>query len=261
MAKRLSNKEFRLPEFAHYRRRMVQLRYKPEDMDAVLISCAGTDEFFCKARHMRVEDSYFTTDDIKLHRSQYRRVLLERIKDYIAQVEQDSANAQHADGEETHRQIGAQTAGAQDAEMEADIERDKVISELFARSKGREEGDNTQLEDYYQRSHSGTNRKPVELWEESVLLQMSDSDDLNRVLLKQDVERSVRKTGIEVTIASIKRIYWSPELMYYFRHRVRIAYNPEDLESVLVYCAATGKYICEAFDMHAGKPRYIAKDI
>lgn len=117
-------------------------------------------------------------------------------------------------------------------------------------------------EEYHRRTHTETGRKPAELWEETVRLRMPTSiSDLNLLLLKQDVERSVKNTGIHVPIAGVKRIYWSPVLMYFFQHRVSIAYNPEDAESVLVYCAATGKYICEAFDMHAEVPRYTVSDV
>lgn len=117
-------------------------------------------------------------------------------------------------------------------------------------------------EEYHQRVHSSTGRKPAELWEETVRLRMPDSeDDLNLLLLKNDVERSVKNTGIQVALQGINYIYWSPELMYHFRRRVRIAYNPEDFESVLVYCAATGKFICEAFNMRSENPKYTVRDL
>lgn len=117
-------------------------------------------------------------------------------------------------------------------------------------------------EDYHRRTHSETHRKPADLWEETVRLRMPENeDDLNLLMLKHDVEKTVKNTGVHVSIAGVKRIYWSPVLMYHFQKRVSIAYNPEDLESVLVYCAATGKYICEAFDMRAENPRYTARDV
>jgi putative transposase len=117
-------------------------------------------------------------------------------------------------------------------------------------------------EDYHQRVHSSTGRKPAELWEETVRLRMPESeDDLNLLLLKHDKERNVKNTGIHISIQGVNHIYWSPELMYHFRRRVRIAYNPEDFESVLVYCAATNKFICEAFNMRSENPRYTVQDL
>lgn len=116
--------------------------------------------------------------------------------------------------------------------------------------------------EYHCRTHSETGRKPAELWEETVHLRMPENeDDLNLLFLKEDVQRTVKNTGIRITMEGVKRIYWSPTLMYHFKERVRIAYNPEDTESILVYCAATGKYLCEAFDMHAEHPRYTARDV
>lgn len=117
-------------------------------------------------------------------------------------------------------------------------------------------------EDYHQRTHSETGRKPAELWEETVHLRMpEDYDDLSLLFLKDDVERSVKNTGIGFCMEGVKHTYWSPELMYHFGERVRISYNPEDLESVLVYCAATGRYICEAFDLRAEHPRFTVHDL
>ena len=117
-------------------------------------------------------------------------------------------------------------------------------------------------EEYHRRTHSETGRKPAELWEETVHMRMPEKeDDLNLLFLKEDVERSVKNTGIRITMDGVKRIYWSPTLMYHFGERVRIAYNPEDTDSILVYCAARGKYICEAFDMRAEQPRYTARDV
>lgn len=117
-------------------------------------------------------------------------------------------------------------------------------------------------EEYHRRIHSETNRKPAELWEEIVRLrQQENEDDLNLLLLKHDMERSVKNTGVHARINGFDSIFWLPVLMYHFRRRVRIAYNPEDFESVLVYCAASGKFICEAFDMRAENPRYTARDV
>lgn len=118
------------------------------------------------------------------------------------------------------------------------------------------------VEDYHQRVHSETNRKPAELWEETVRLGMPASEaDLDLLLLKDDIVRTVRNIGIDLTLGGIRRTFWSPDLLFHFRQRVRLAYNPEDLESVLVYCATTGEKICEAFDMRAETPRYTVEDI
>jgi hypothetical protein len=117
------------------------------------------------------------------------------------------------------------------------------------------------VEDYHQRVHSETGRKPAEFWVETARLRLPADDDLNLLILKEDKERTVKNTGLTFTYEGNKRIYWSPELSFHYGQRVRVAYNPEDLESVLLYCAATGKFICEAFDMKAEHPRYDVDDI
>lgn len=117
------------------------------------------------------------------------------------------------------------------------------------------------VEDYHQRVHSETGRKPAEFWVETARLRSPVDDDLNLLILKEDEERTIKNTGLTFTYERNKRIYWSPELSFHYGQRVRVAYNPEDLESVLLYCAATGKFICEAFDMKAENPRYGVDDI
>jgi putative transposase len=118
------------------------------------------------------------------------------------------------------------------------------------------------IEDYHQRVHSETRRKPEEFWEETLRLRMPESDDdLNLLLLKDDIERTVKNTGITLKHSGIKYTYWAPDLLYHFKRRVRLAYNPEDMESVLVYCAATRERICEAFDLRGDNPHYTIDDI
>lgn len=118
------------------------------------------------------------------------------------------------------------------------------------------------IEKYHQTIHSETNRKPAELWEETVHLRLPHSEEeLNLLLLKEDIERTVINIGIKLKYKEEKHVYWSPELIYYFGQKVRLAYNPEDMESVLVYCADTGKRLCEAFDMNSPNSPFTIDDI
>jgi putative transposase len=118
------------------------------------------------------------------------------------------------------------------------------------------------LNEYHQTKHSETGRKPAELWEETVRLRMPESeDDLSLFLLKDDKGRTVKNVGILLTYDGRKHVYWCPELVFYSKQKVRLAYNPEDMESVLVYCADTGKRLCEAFDMRSENSRYTINDV
>ncbi|HEX8000856.1 MAG TPA: Mu transposase C-terminal domain-containing protein [Pyrinomonadaceae bacterium] len=122
------------------------------------------------------------------------------------------------------------------------------------------------IEDYHQREHSETGRKPIELWEETVRLRPPENeDDLYLFLLKSDVERTVQNIGIRFKHPYSKRkkgnCYWVPELAYHVKRRVRLRYNPEDSESVMVYCAATGRRLCEAWLMGQPNSRYKIADV
>jgi putative transposase len=115
---------------------------------------------------------------------------------------------------------------------------------------------------YHQRKHSETGRAPAEFWEATKHLQLPASeDDLNLLILKHDKECTVINTGIKLTLSGVKHRFWSPELAYHWKRRVRLRYNPDDTESVLIYCAATGEYLCEAFDMLSDAPRFTIEDI
>jgi putative transposase len=117
-------------------------------------------------------------------------------------------------------------------------------------------------EEYHLREHSETGRTPAEYWSQSVRLNLPGSeDDLNLLLLKYDRECTIRNTGIKFTLNGIKHRFWSPQMGHFWKREVKLRYNPEDMDSVHVYCAATGDFLCEAFDMQAETPRYTVADV
>jgi putative transposase len=116
--------------------------------------------------------------------------------------------------------------------------------------------------DYHRREHSETGREPLKFWESTKRLRLPASeDDLNLLILKYDKVCTVLNTGIKFMLDGVKHKFWSPELAYHWKRKVCLRYNPEDMDSVLVYCAATGEFLCEAFDMKAENPRYTIVDI
>jgi putative transposase len=122
------------------------------------------------------------------------------------------------------------------------------------------------VSDYHQKTHTETGRKPAELWEETVRLRMPESEDaLNLMLLKSDKERTIYNTGIKFKFgdsdAEDEQIYWGPELAFHIGEKVRLRYNPDDRASILVYSAATDKYIGEAWLMGAEDSRYTIADV
>jgi putative transposase len=105
------------------------------------------------------------------------------------------------------------------------------------------------VEDYHTRRHGTTRRTPAELWQETVRLRVPDRAELDVLLLKADETRVVGRNGIRFTPtgAEAARVYRADALVEHWRRTVTLRYNPEDLDSVLVYCDATGEFLCEAW--------------
>lgn len=138
----------------------------------------------------------------------------------------------------------------------------KRVHELLTIEQLRKEIYDWVVNKYHQTIHSSTDRKPIELWEETVRYRpVENEDDLNVFLLKFDKERMILNSGIRLTLDKVKHRYWSSEFDDHSKRRVAIRYNPEDMESVLIYCAESGEFICEAWDMRSEDPKYNHEDV
>jgi hypothetical protein len=143
---------------------------------------------------------------------------------------------------------------------------EKHVEMLLTVPQLRKEIEHWIVEKYHQRVHSETGRKPAELWEETLRLRMPESEDaLNLLLLKWDKTRTIKNTGIKfmhpASHGGQEVRYWAPELTYHVKTQCRLSYHPEDDESVRVYCAATGEFICEAWRMGDADSRYTIVDM
>ncbi len=137
----------------------------------------------------------------------------------------------------------------------------KRIGELLTLEQLREEINKWRIW-YHNRVHSKTERKPIELWEETVRFRYPESeDDLNILLLKYDRERTILNCGIKLVIDKVKHLYWSNTFDFYARRRVRIRYNPEDMLYVLIYCADSGEFLCKAQDTRDPLSNITIKDV
>ena len=102
---------------------------------------------------------------------------------------------------------------------------------------------------YHQSVHRTTNRKPIEMWEENVHFLPVEESDLRIFLLKFDKERTIRNEGIRMTLADgEEHLYFATAFEGMQKRRVVIRYNPEQMETIWVYCAATREFLCQAFD-------------
>lgn len=77
------------PDCVHYWRSEVCLSHWPDDMESVLVYLADTGEFLFEAWDMRSDDPRYTTEDIKKSRSEYRRGLVQRLKQHTEDTETD----------------------------------------------------------------------------------------------------------------------------------------------------------------------------
>lgn len=138
----------------------------------------------------------------------------------------------------------------------------KKVHELLTLKQLREEITYWIVNEYHQKEHGETDRKPIELWEETVKYRpVKNEEDLNILLLKYDRERTILNCGIRLVINEEKHRYWAPEFDRLGKRRVRIRYNPEDTDSILLYCAESGEFLCEAWDSRAQEPKYSYQDV
>lgn len=138
----------------------------------------------------------------------------------------------------------------------------KHVAELLELQDLRKEIISFIVENYHQRTHSETGRKPTEMWEETVLLRMLECEDaLNALLLKSDKTRKVEGYGITLTICGMQGDYWAPPLVEYSGQYVQVRYNPDDRRSILAYSSDTGEFICEASLMGQPDSQHTIEDV
>jgi putative transposase len=137
----------------------------------------------------------------------------------------------------------------------------KRVGTLLTLSQLLEEVETWILEDYHRRVHSTTRRKPGEHWFESVRLREPDAGELDVVLLKADKERVIGRNGIELTADGGGGLYWDPALVTHVNKRANVRYNPDAMESVVVYDADSGEYLATAYRMGAPDAKYSAEDV
>lgn len=142
----------------------------------------------------------------------------------------------------------------------------KRVHELLTLPQLRDEITHWVFNVYHSNIHGETGRKPIELWEETVQYNpVEDEEELNILLLKYDRERVILNSGIRLIFGektnTQRHKYWSPQFDRLAKRKVKIRYNPEDSESILVYCAATGEFLCEAWDLRGENPKYTHLDV
>jgi putative transposase len=101
------------------------------------------------------------------------------------------------------------------------------------------------VEEYHHRTHSVTNRKPLELWQETVQLVVPDEAAVFRVLLRMDGQLRKVQRMLKFSVNGQGGLYWSPDLLPLYGRRVRVAYNPEDMRRIAIHCELNGEFLAE----------------
>jgi hypothetical protein len=136
------------------------------------------------------------------------------------------------------------------------------IKTLLTRRQLYQEIENYIVDDYHRRTHSETGHKPGEQWERTVRLRMPESEDaLNQMLMKFDETRVVQNVGVSFHHKGKGGNYWAPALIECLGQNVKIRFNPEDLESILLYDTFTEQFICEAWLMEQENSKYASTDV
>ena len=138
----------------------------------------------------------------------------------------------------------------------------KHVAELLELDELRDEIIKFIVYTHHQREHSETKRKPTDYWLETVNLRLPDSEkSLDEMLLKADRNRTVKNTGVEFTCDGHHGHYWSPQVTSYWKQEVQVRYNPEDLNSLLLYSVDKNEFLCEVFLMGKEDSRFTIGDI
>jgi hypothetical protein len=103
----------------------------------------------------------------------------------------------------------------------------------------------------------------VNLFEKDEVKAMSDFELDDRF---RKVQRKVQRLGIRFTAMGVGGTYWAPSLINYYGCNVVVEFNPKDVEvgmlnSVRIFCADTGNFICEAWLLSEAYSRYDVRDI
>lgn len=101
------------------------------------------------------------------------------------------------------------------------------------------------VNEYHVRTHSATDRKPIELWEETVHLRTPTEDEVFRALMRMEDRVRTIQPVIQFTRDGNGGSYWCPELLEQYQRSVRVAYNPEDMRRIALFCDKTGEFIAE----------------
>jgi transposase InsO family protein len=152
------------------------------------------------------------------------------------------------------RGLLARTRGYKGAHMKSAGAAAKHIPKLLTLPALRSKIEAWVVDTYHARPHTGLEAEldgqPMSVWQRTVQLREMAAADLDVLLLKRDRIRKVNRAKLRLKLEGQRgRYYTAPELVEYHGQKVQLRYNPDDMESVLLYDATTGDRICEAWEL------------
>jgi hypothetical protein len=103
------------------------------------------------------------------------------------------------------------------------------------------------IRDYNHTIHSQTGEAPIERWKRSMGgKEPWVPEEMNLMLMRDEKERVIKNGGVNFKRPEGGGHYTAARLMDFHGERVFVRYNPEDLDSVLVYHAETYELLAEA---------------
>lgn len=122
----------------------------------------------------------------------------------------------------------------------------KHIDELMTLAILNQEMETWIVHDYHPRKNRESGEAPVDRWLESIgFPRMPETEDHLNLLLMQTDMRRVQNVGIDFR----RRLYWAPALASAIGVDVRLRYDPDDDDSILVYRSDNDTFLCEAQKM------------
>jgi hypothetical protein len=123
------------------------------------------------------------------------------------------------------------------------------------------------IRDYYHvRPHGGISANGVTWTPEELYLATAQgeplpAEDVDVLLLKQDIIRTITNTGVRITVDGVKRALWAPWVVEACGDKVRLACNPDDLTWAIAYDETGQNRLGMLHDLRSEDSPWTLKDV
>lgn len=110
-------------------------------------------------------------------------------------------------------------------------------------------------------SADGIEWTPEEAWAATARGASYDPEELEILLLKQDDVRTIRNTGIRITVEGRRRDLWAPWVAENYGRRIRLAMNPEESHWAVVFDETGRTRLGEVYDLRSEDSPWTLQDV